>query len=1148
MRAVAKIFALTLAVGALSGCQDNPYCFADCGEAQGGSAGSGVTGGSAGSAGSILVSGNGGSAGSAGSIFGGSAGAGECVQTPSPTEICDNLDNDCNGTVDDVAPEELLKPTSCGSCANNCLSKVQGVTPSSVQCAEGSCGYTECSSGFFDVDGDKSNGCEYACTPSAGGSEVCDGIDNDCDGKKDEDTDFCSLSSCGSCQPCPSGAFLNGTLRCDKIDAAKECRDGDSANAQCVVDTCQPGFIDKNKNPLDGCEFQCTPSADPTEVCDGVDNDCDGKIDAEDDDLQDTAGTPDSEKLGASCFGAPDGECAKPERAGVIVCVNALKRCQGPEVRLKDEVAESCNGLDDDCDGEVDDKPTDAGSLCGGVNGVSVGVCIASVLTCINGQIECPGSVGPDPAGDACDGVDNDCDDVIDGSKIAPEKTCATDAECDDGDPAEIEGCLTLASNPGKKVCARLPKIPQPVGSDCSVPLAVTSPPGTTAVSGCKKGAWACQGGSPVCVGAVEALPGAVDSCNIDRDCNGSYDGVVLDFSSDSQNCGSCGNQCKPPAGSNLLYVCQNSQCVPAPNEQCLPGFQTCDAANPCAYACTKTTDFEVCNGIDDDCNCQVDDNVVNPPNPKGVCGTADAAQLTDNRCKPKTVANPQGVEVVCEGAAWRCKFSDPTYCDPDNNPATPASCPTAPDPCDTKDNNCNGQADDAFLIGQTGLGNTCASDDGLPAPGHGQCRRTGKFVCKADGTGTQCDAVKADCAANPGGCEELCDGLDNDCDGLIDETFANKGTNASFFLKPGVVKITGGAGASGTFVFAYEASRPSADETDSGNGNGYTSNPPPDVTPERTLACSKPSSIPWTDITPREAVQACGSVGGRLCTLAEWRRTCQVNNNDGAGPSSPDTDNNCTYGFSPPGTAASAACKQAPTFTPNSARLCNLGGYDFSPAIAGDQDGVLPTASGELNNCFANWSGLNGVANQRAFDITGNVREISVCQLDRSVCGPDEAACARRCCSGTSQLQGTTRLCGTPGNARRLSGQACTANSQCCNQDLNCSGDGTCAVDVTNNNSNLYCRNTGVPAPSCRGVGVACTADNQCCNGERCTGGLCGGPGTLPGAVYPLLGGSYTTDSEAGATCSFDFYKVNGGFKLFDTGFRCCFDSNPTQ
>ena len=45
----------------------------------------------------------------------------------------------------------------------------------------------------------------------------------------------------------------------------------------------------------------------------------------------------------------------------------------------------------------------------------------------------------------------------------------------------------------------------------------------------------------------------------------------------------------------------------------------------------------------------------------------------------------------------------------------------------------------------------------------------------------------------------------------------------------------------------------------------------------------------------------------------------------------------------------------------------------------------------------------------------------------------------------------------------------------------------------------------------------------------------------------YRLMGGAFTTQSESGATCNFDFYAVNDAFKFQDTGFRCCFSSNPT-
>jgi hypothetical protein len=71
---------------------------------------------------------------------------------------------------------------------------------------------------------------------------------------------------------------------------------------------------------------------------------------------------------------------------------------------------------------------------------------------------------------------------------------------------------------------------------------------------------------------------------------------------------------------------------------------------------------------------------------------------------------------------------------------------------CDGKDNNCNGQIDEGFNVGQS-----CTV-------GLGECARTGQYVCKADGTGTECNATPG--TPTP----EVCDGLDNDCDGQPDD------------------------------------------------------------------------------------------------------------------------------------------------------------------------------------------------------------------------------------------------------------------------------------------------------------------------------------------------------------------------------------------
>ena len=42
----------------------------------------------------------------------------------------------------------------------------------------------------IDADDEASNGCEYACSPTNNGIEICDGIDNDCDGSSDEEFDL----------------------------------------------------------------------------------------------------------------------------------------------------------------------------------------------------------------------------------------------------------------------------------------------------------------------------------------------------------------------------------------------------------------------------------------------------------------------------------------------------------------------------------------------------------------------------------------------------------------------------------------------------------------------------------------------------------------------------------------------------------------------------------------------------------------------------------------------------------------------------------------------------------------------------------------------------------------------------------------------
>src|SRR5262249_36060618 len=119
-------------------------------------------------------------------------------------------------------------------------------------------------------------------------------------------------------------------------------------------------------------------------------------------------------------------------------------------------------------------------------------------------------------------------------------------------------------------------------------------------------------------------------------------------------------------------------------------------------------------------------------------------------------------------------------------------------------------------------------------------------------------------------------------------------------------------------------------------------------------------SKIPWFNVTPAEVKQTCSAMGGTICSTANWQTACQA-------------QASCSWGYNP----NTSACTSAYTGT----KFCNLGpSFDFSGSTAGDQDGLLPTASGSLKNCWADWNGLlgNTASTEKLYDITGNLREIT--------------------------------------------------------------------------------------------------------------------------------------------------------------------------
>jgi hypothetical protein len=152
---------------------------------------------------------------------------------PSATEICDNVDNNCNGTIDEgVSIAYYVDNDGDG----------YGIGPDINFCSDPGTGYTA-----QDGDCDDSNAQIHP-----GATEVCDGLDNNCDGSADEGLQFTNFF----------------------VDNDNDGYGAGVANSYCVDPgagyAAQDGDCDDNN-------VQIHPGA--VEICDGLDNDCNGSTD-----------------------------------------------------------------------------------------------------------------------------------------------------------------------------------------------------------------------------------------------------------------------------------------------------------------------------------------------------------------------------------------------------------------------------------------------------------------------------------------------------------------------------------------------------------------------------------------------------------------------------------------------------------------------------------------------------------------------------------------------------------------------------------------------------------------------------------------------------------------------------------------------------
>jgi hypothetical protein len=529
----------------------------------------------------------------------------ECDAAPIEivAERCDDLDNDCDGEIDEGIEIGALCEAGVGQCRRG--------------------GFVECAD-----DG------EVICTARAGmpREEICDGFDNDCDGFADEDF------------------------------GAEVCAAGEGA---CRVEgqtLCSP----------DG-EFVCNavPNEPVVEVCNGIDDDCDGSVD------EDFGGA-----LGEACMNAL-GACG---RAGVFVCNDAGDEvfCDAPEPAGEPAV-EACNGIDDDCDGVVDDDIPGVGEVC---DGAELELCQVGLTGCAdNGEIVCQ-ATNIDPGREFCNQIDDDCDGTVDEDF----------AELGEGCEAGVGACY----REGTFVCSG-----NGIGGGMDFEGIRQNVAHAELEAGGFEPCWAGR------FNASEPIAGILEACNEE---------VLLmgcrPVGADALTIAAMGQRAQviTPTNGNVVndhngvgwYYSEARSWGFAPMGQPV-SLNSCDTNNvqPELRMCMHTSNGNVTSGY------RCGQTTVN--------GNANWERVLYHR--------PDGPGMVCSVA-----------------PGEPVA-----EVCNGIDDNCDGTVDE----GAEGVGEVCQEGVGLCQRGETQCNEAGEIICQA-----------FDIEASP----EVCNGIDDDCNGELDD------------------------------------------------------------------------------------------------------------------------------------------------------------------------------------------------------------------------------------------------------------------------------------------------------------------------------------------------------------------------------------------
>jgi len=483
-----------------------------------------------------------------------------------------------------------------------------GIEESTTQSCAVPSGYSQVSTDCDDTRSDV----------SPGGTEVCDEADNDCNGQVDD-------------------APTDGTPYYADGDG-----DGQGAGDPVLSCTALEGYV---LNAMDCDDGQPGIYSGASEYCNGLDNDCDGMVDEGAVDATLWYLDQDGDGYGSSSVEA---SCTQPEGYAAFA-----GDCDDADVALNPEAIEYCDGIDNNCNGAVDDSPADGAAYFPDLDGDGYGDPSLSLIACsqpegfVADDSDCM-DTNPEvnPEGEEiCDEVDNNCDGVVD-NDTSDGITYYADVDADGyGDPDNaIVSCTELEGHSLN-------------GEDCDDLDANKNP-----------------AEEEVCDQKDNDCDGEVD--------DGAADGVTYYSDQDTDGYGASENSlvaCSQPEG----YVLDNTDCD--------------DRA---IYAHPGAT--EVCDGADDNCDGAVDNDAVDAQ-------TAYADNDGDG------YGAGEAIEVCTIGNGSAATGDDCNDADASTNPGSGES------ELDGVDHNCDGVLEDGTTPEDEGSieGSGCACSD-IPANGGG--------------------------------------------------------------------------------------------------------------------------------------------------------------------------------------------------------------------------------------------------------------------------------------------------------------------------------------------------------------------------------------------------------------------------------------------